>query len=59
MLHGSRLAIEGSANLCANGSSREQFALIHDAALHDWHAAWIDALVTQHEGDKGTSATAD
>jgi hypothetical protein len=48
---GERLSIEGSANLCGNGSGREQFALIHDAGLHDWHAAWIDALVTKHEGD--------
>lgn len=46
---GERLAIEGSANLCGNGSAREQFALIHDADLHDWHAAWIDDLVSRHE----------
>jgi hypothetical protein len=45
---GAKLALEGSANLRSN-SNREQFALIHDAALHDWHAGWIDALVTQHE----------
>jgi len=48
---GERLSIEGSANLCGNGSGREQFALIADAGLHDWHAGWIDALVTKHEGD--------
>jgi hypothetical protein len=48
---GERLSIEGSANLCGNGSGREQFALIHDAGLHDWHARWIDALVSKHEGD--------
>jgi hypothetical protein len=47
---GAKLTLEGSANLRANGN-REQFALIHDAALHDWHAAWIDALVTAHEGE--------
>jgi hypothetical protein len=48
---GERLSIEGSANLCGNGSGREQFVLIHDAALHDWHARWITELVTAHEGD--------
>jgi hypothetical protein len=47
---GNRLAIEGSANLCGNGSGREQFALFNDVALHDWHATWIDELVTRHEG---------
>jgi hypothetical protein len=47
---GERLSIEGSANLCGNGSGREQFALINDAGLHDWHARWIDDLVTRHEG---------
>src|SRR5262245_23695538 len=47
---GARLSIEGSANLCGNGSGREQFALIHDAELHDWHARWILELVTRHEG---------
>ncbi len=50
---GARLCIEGSSNLCGNGSGREQFALINDAALHDWHAAWIDDLVTKHEGNGG------
>jgi hypothetical protein len=47
---GARMAVEGSANLCGNGSGREQFALINDAGLHDWHAAWIGRLVTRHEG---------
>jgi hypothetical protein len=47
---GRKVALEGSANLRSN-SNREQFALIHDASLHDWHAAWIDELVTQHEGE--------
>src|SRR5262245_12732289 len=45
---GTRLAVEGSANLCSNGSAREQFAVVNDAGLHDWHAAWIDALVNRH-----------
>lgn len=47
---GERLSIEGSANLCGNGSGREQFALIADDGLHDVHARWIEALVTKHEG---------
>ncbi|MBX9677154.1 MAG: hypothetical protein K2X38_00225 [Gemmataceae bacterium] len=45
---GSRFAIEGSANLCSNGSAREQFALVNDAALSDWHARWIEELVRKH-----------
>jgi hypothetical protein len=55
---GERLSIEGSANLCGNGSGREQLALINDAGLADWHAAWIDALVTAHEGDEGPDSDA-
>jgi hypothetical protein len=47
---GERLSIEGSANLCGNGSGREQFALIHDAGLHDFHAQWIEALLDKQEG---------
>lgn len=47
---GERYALEGSANLRTN-SNREQFALFRDAGLHDWHAAWIDQLVTAHEGE--------
>jgi hypothetical protein len=58
---GETLSIEGSANLCGNGSGREQFALINDADLHDWHAQWISDLVTRHEGeaDEGPNAAAD
>jgi hypothetical protein len=48
---GTRFVCEGSANLCSNGSAREQFALINDVALHDWHATWIEALVSKHEAD--------
>jgi hypothetical protein len=46
---GERFAIEGSANLCGNGSGREQFCLVNDAELTDWHSRWIEALVTKHE----------
>jgi hypothetical protein len=52
-----RLVLEGSANLRRNGNL-EQFCLIHDAALHDWHAAWIDALVNKHESDQSGSGQA-
>lgn len=47
---GGKLALEGSANLRSN-SNREQFALVHDPALHDWHAGWIDDMVSKHEGE--------
>lgn len=40
----SKLVIEGSANLSSNGGI-EQIAVIADAGLHDWHAAWIDELI--------------
>jgi hypothetical protein len=46
---GTRLSIEGSANLCGNGSGREQFVLVNDAALCVWHSDWIMALVDRHE----------
>src|SRR3954451_21139122 len=52
---GTRFVCEGSANLCSNGSAREQFALINDAGLHDWHATWIQALVDKHEGHESGS----
>jgi hypothetical protein len=47
---GERLAIEGSANLCGNGSGREQLALVNDAALCEWHARWVTEAVSRHEG---------
>jgi hypothetical protein len=47
---GQKLAIEGSANLCGNGSGREQFCLVNDAALCDWHARWVLEAVARHEG---------
>jgi hypothetical protein len=53
---GTRLAVEGSANLCSNGSAREQFTVIHDAGLHDWHAAWINDLVTRHGQEEGQAS---
>jgi hypothetical protein len=46
---GTRLAVEGSANLCSNGSAREQFTVINDAGLYAWHREWIEALVAKHE----------
>jgi hypothetical protein len=53
---GTRFAIEGSANLCSNGSAREQFAIIHDAELYRFHSAWIDAMVSKHEGHESPGA---
>ena len=44
------LVFEGSANLRAN-RNREQLAVIRDRPLHDWHAAWIDALVRADDGE--------
>ena len=49
---GQRFAVEGSANLCSSGSTFEQFAIIHDVGLHDFHAAWIAEMVRKHEGDE-------
>jgi hypothetical protein len=46
--NGTRLSLEGSANLCGNGSGREQFVMVNDAALCDWHTAWITELVGRH-----------
>src|SRR5262245_28275174 len=51
---GERLAIEGSANLCGNGSGREQFCLVNDAALAEWHARWVLEAVARHEGKEET-----
>jgi hypothetical protein len=45
---GTRLAVEGSANLCSNGSAREQFTVVNDPALCGWHRTWIEALVAKH-----------
>src|SRR5262249_35016794 len=55
---GTRFAVEGSANLCSNGSAREQFAIINDAGLHAWHAQWIEALVSKHEGHESPDSGA-
>lgn len=40
--------IEGSANLRTN-KNREQLCVIRDCGLHDWHAAWIDEMVSRGE----------
>jgi hypothetical protein len=50
--NGRRLTLEGSANLRSNGN-REQLTLIDGAGLHDYHATWIDELVSAHEGEQG------
>jgi hypothetical protein len=36
--------------MAGNGSGREQFALINDPGLHDWHAGWINEQVARGEG---------
>ena len=51
---GAGLVLEGSANLRTNGN-REQLALVNDRGLHDFHAAWIDELVTADEVDQSRS----
>ena len=50
LAEGDGLVFEGSANLRAN-RNREQLAVIRDRPLHDWHAAWIDALVRADDGE--------
>lgn len=52
--NGSKFSIEGSANLCGNGSGREQLALINSPELHDWHAHWIEEMVNKHVGKEGS-----
>jgi hypothetical protein len=42
-----KLAMESSANLRTN-SNAEQLTIIRDGKLHDWHAAWIDQMVSRH-----------
>jgi hypothetical protein len=51
---GTRLAIEGSSNLCSNGSSREQFCVVSDTGLHDFHAAWIREMIARADSIKET-----
>jgi hypothetical protein len=53
---GIKLAIEGSANLCGNGSGREQFCLVNHAELADWHAKWVLEAVSRHEGKEDKPA---
>jgi hypothetical protein len=45
---GLRLVFEGSANLRTN-KNVEQVTAINDPDLHDWHAAWVDEKVREHE----------
>ena len=46
---GDGLVFEGSANLRTN-RNREQLTIIRDRETHDWHATWIDRLVSDGEG---------
>jgi hypothetical protein len=52
---GTRLVVEGSANLCSNGSAREQFIIVHDRELCRWHSGWIDSLVSRYEASTESS----
>jgi hypothetical protein len=54
---GTRLAVEGSANLCSNGSAREQFCVVNDPGVFAFHATWISALVARHEADQSSANT--
>jgi hypothetical protein len=54
---GAKLVFEGSANLRSNGNI-EQFALFNDPALHDWHAAWIDAKHHEWQSDQSRGGQA-
>jgi hypothetical protein len=49
---GLRLVFEGSANLRTN-RNMENLCVVNDPGLHDWHAAWIDQKVREHEIDQG------
>src|SRR5262249_17995687 len=49
-----RLSVEGSANLRSNRSAERVMLARHDG-LHDWHSAWIDSLVADHQGDGSES----
>jgi hypothetical protein len=52
---GLRLTFEGSANLRTN-KNVEQMTAVNDPGLHDWHAAWIDEKVREHEIHQGRSS---
>jgi hypothetical protein len=45
------LTFEGSANLRTN-RNQEQLTVTRDRALHDWHATWIDRIVSGSHGKK-------
>jgi hypothetical protein len=49
--NGTRFAVEGSANLCSNGSARENFCIVNDPDLVDFHARWIGEMMDNHEAD--------
>jgi hypothetical protein len=48
------LVFEGSANLRTNRNV-ENLAVVNDPGLHDFHAAWIDARVRDHEVEQSGS----
>lgn len=56
---GVKLSLSGSANLCGNGSGREQFELTNHDELCLWHSAWIGELLDRHEGKEQERKAAD
>jgi hypothetical protein len=54
---GTRLALEGSANLRRN-SNQEQFTLVNGPELHEFHANWIDEACAKHEVHESRSDAA-
>lgn len=48
---GDALVFEGSANLRSN-RNREQLSVFRDRELHQWHASWIDELVSADDGQE-------
>lgn len=55
---GETLCIEGSANLCGNGSGREQFAMFNSREVCEYHENWILELYAKMSPKNGTDAKA-
>jgi hypothetical protein len=55
---GIKLVFEGSANLRTN-RNLEAISVVNDPELHDFHCAWIDDKVREHERAQAPSETLD
>lgn len=53
---GETLCIEGSANLCGNGSGREQFAMFNSREVCEYHENWILELYAKMSPKNGSDA---